>query len=88
MTLATAEQVRNLKVGDRVRTTHHWGEESVVRTVTAVENNPSYGSGRWASADAGVVCPTCGILGGTPVEYCDAAWFIPVCGEGGGCDNT
>lgn len=74
-----------LKVGDKITTDFHYGEEGVVRTITEIYDNVQTGSRRGIVADAGEPCPCCGRPFGTPVcasggskSYIDAYWAVKV----------
>jgi len=67
-----------LKVGTRVKTRHDPEDSEVVRTITAIEKDNTYGSGYWASADAGEPCPTCGRPFARKISRVDSTWFKPI----------
>lgn len=68
-----------LRVGMLVRTKFNGPEEeAIVRKVISVHRSTVHQSGFVASADAGQLCPTCGVAPGQNVPPIDASWFVPV----------
>ena len=70
-----------LKVGDKVTTDYWQDEKSVVRKITAIGKDGSFGSGYFASADNGGICPCCKKPFGTEIRNVDMAWFKKVEGQ-------
>lgn len=66
-----------LKIGDAVTTSYHFNDD-IVRLITRIEKDKSFGSGWLASADGGEPCPTCGRLHASPIFGIDSAWFKKV----------
>lgn len=71
----TVKKTPPVSVGDLVTTDYDPDSASVVRRVTRIGEDPSYGSGYWASADGGVPCQSCGRPFATPIHKIDAYWF-------------
>lgn len=65
-----------LTVGMKVTSDYHESEHTVIRTLTSLIIDKSYGSGVKASSDGGETCSCCGKTLGTPIENLDSAWFL------------
>ena len=70
-------------VGDKVTTKFYPNEESVIRTVTCVQQYDKCESGWDTSVDGGEPCPTCG-RPGNPIGNVDSGWFKKI----KGCSDT
>lgn len=68
------------KVGDRVTSGYsNFGRSKhVVRRVTKIKRDATFGSGFVASADDGGCCETCRRPFAEPIVSIDAAWFTKV----------
>lgn len=65
-----------LTEGDLVTTDYLRDDKSVVRHITRIEPDASFGSGYAASADDGGECPRCGRPYSRSISDVDAAWFV------------
>jgi hypothetical protein len=63
------------KVGDKVKTDYHWNQRDIVRRITSIVREKSFGSGYAASVDGGETCPTCGSMKGVAIIYVNSTWF-------------
>jgi len=71
--MATLAQLRNIKVGDKIKTNYYIHEDKIIRTVTQVIPDNTSQSGILISCDGGEICPHCG-LRGTTISGIDIAW--------------
>jgi hypothetical protein len=64
-----------LKIGDKVITGYHIGEEHIVRTVTQKIRDLRCKSGMHIAADGGGVCKECGKIKGKTVPLIDSEHY-------------
>jgi hypothetical protein len=71
--MATIKDMKNIKIGDKIKTDYFPIERSIVRLVVAVEHNCNSQTGTMISVDGGKICPNCG-LQGTAIDNIDIVW--------------
>ena len=79
----TTTRTPPVALGDPVKTNFYTGDEDVVRRVTDVQRDPTYGSGWRVSADDGGICPCCNRARSMPLTDVDGAHFAPPHGSVG-----
>jgi hypothetical protein len=63
------------KVGDKVTTSYHGSDKSVIRTVTNIIKKWDCESGWVVEADGGMECPCCGHRASVKTPPIDSGWF-------------